>query len=101
MVEEMRTKQTLVLFVLRCAVAVPTGQASGNTSCGSQSGLEFDSQFPPGYLTAERLMPHLDALGDEALAGFFCVALERRPWLTDKVFGTAMVAPPPPPTTPP
>merc|ERR1712060_782440 len=44
-------------------------------------------EIPPGYATAERLMPQMAALGDEALSGLFCVALERRPWLKEKVFG--------------
>jgi len=37
--------------------------------------------------TAEALLPQLIALGDEALAGLVCVALERRPWLRDAVLG--------------
>lgn len=74
------------------SAASPAESANGEVSgtAGSAVGnvngvLARSDQTSP----VEALLPQLVALGDEALAGLMCVALERRPWLR-----AAVLAPP-------
>lgn len=111
MIQEMKVKQQLTIHILRRSSAmagVPMEEIRGDgppegaqlhngplpprdgSEASSAEGRDVDadgnddpSRTVPA--TVEALLPQLIALGDEALAGLVCVALERRPWLRDSV----------------
>lgn len=112
LIQEMKANRPLTIHVLRRpkpplaappAAAPPPPQAAGPPSeapppppPGVTSG-QGDAQ-PPGIAqmapgqaisgekpTAASMLPQLESLGDEALAGLACILLEQRPWLRDAV----------------
>mmetsp|Transcript_40087 Transcript_40087/g.87552 ORF Transcript_40087/g.87552 Transcript_40087/m.87552 type:complete len:480 (-) Transcript_40087:86-1525(-) len=97
MIKEMKSEQQLTIHVLRRATTTGNPGATPDPSAPLRVG-----QAPAGEISSgptrngspglqrpevESLLRQLGALGDEALAGFICVVLERRPWLRDAVFG--------------
>lgn len=130
MIQEMKEKTHLTIHVLRRSTP-PTLSASsrevpadavqapaldlpmpGMAQEGLSQAPSKESGTDTGSLcqwtVAEALLPRLHALGDEALAGLICIALERRPWLRDAVLeqkdgrlppeGLPLPPPPPPPS---
>merc|ERR1719210_1748523 len=90
MIEEMRAQQSLSMYILRGPAGLSLLQPTDTISACRRSHFAMPGAgVPSERATAERLMPQLAALSDEALTGLFCVALERRPWLRGKVIRSA------------
>ncbi|CAE8629552.1 unnamed protein product [Polarella glacialis] len=98
MIQEMKIKSQLTIHVLRrigndtlqspstlevvpAVPGQPNGTAGDVEPTGSKAANGESPDRPDGVSPGEALLAELNALGDEALGGLICVALERRPWL--------------------
>jgi len=86
MIQEMKVKQTLTIHVMRRSAA-PPGVWSG--ARGIQRNITAQASSGPRETrpTVEELLQQFTALPDKALAGLMLMALEKREWIRDEVFG--------------
>mmetsp|Transcript_80117 Transcript_80117/g.225138 ORF Transcript_80117/g.225138 Transcript_80117/m.225138 type:complete len:238 (-) Transcript_80117:612-1325(-) len=86
MIQEMKVKQALNIHLLR-RTAAPPGVWSAAWGVQRNPTAQAPSRPREALPTVEELLQQLIALPDKALAGLILVALEKREWIRDEVFG--------------